>query len=363
MKDLKQMFSCNLSMRFFILLIFASIFSACNESRSIEKRVFSSESFWNQPIGDNPEIDPKSDQWIAMLEKEPTGENFGIMYSKWTVPVYEVDSTIPVYEIKSHYLSDEEKQVWDTERDSFGHGPDFNPVPIPDIAIPDPEGDAHIVIIDRQRRLIWDMWGFQRLADGNMFSNTGMKYSLDGMGVFQNTNFAIKDGESVHFHGPSRASGVPVVAGLIMYDEVMSGEIRHKLSFATRYGAFQEFIYPAAWTDGTVAGGIPEGAVMQLDPKLDLQQFDLTPEEQIVAIALQKYGMVLVDMAQGQPIYAEGLWAYPEKTWKGKLREWDGGINNIPYKHFRVLKVGETIKRGDARSLKHSYIYTAPEEK
>jgi hypothetical protein len=136
-----------------------------------------------------------------------------------------------------------------------------------------------------------------------------------------------------------------------MYNEVLAGEIRHKLSFATRFNAFQEFVYPACWTDGHLEGGIPEGAVIQLDPKLDLTPFGLTPEEMVVAKALQKYGMVNVDNAAGQPIYAEGLWGHPGKTWKGKLREWDGGINSIPYDHYRVLKVENVVKMGDARSL------------
>ena len=120
--------------------------------------------------------------------------------------------------------------------------------------------------------------------------------------------------------GPSRAAGVPAVAGLILYDEVMAGEIRHKIAAASRFCAYKEFVFPAAWTDGIVEGGIPEGTLIQLDPNLDLSRFPLTPEERIVCVALQRYGMVLVDIAQGQPVYAEGLWGHPGKSWKGKLR-------------------------------------------
>lgn len=350
-------FNFNKNMKNSILLIcILIVLPACKSTdKKNDGRFFSDDSFWNQPIPENPEIDPRSAEWIAMLEKEPTGENFGITYNKWTVPVYEVDSTTPVFEIVNHYLSEKEKKNWNTQRDSFGHWPGFSPVPVPSYALPDPEGDAHFAVVDRQRNIAWDMWGFRQLADGSFESKTGMKYALDGSGVFNTADYAIKETESVHFHGPSRASGVPIIAGLIMYNEVLAGEIRHKLSFASRYAAFREFTYPASWTDGYVKGGIPEGSVIQLDPNLDLSTFDLTPEETVVAKALQKYGMVLVDVAKGQPIYAEGLWAYPDKTWKGKLREWDGGINNIPYKHYRVLKVTNVINKGDSRSRTNSY--------
>lgn len=58
------------------------------------------------------------------------------------------------------------------------------------------------------------------------------------------------------------------MAVLIMYDEVRQGEIRHKLSCASRYVGYREFCYPASWTDVFIQGGIPEGAVIKLDPEL-----------------------------------------------------------------------------------------------
>jgi hypothetical protein len=68
---------------------------------------------------------------------------------------------------------------------------------------------------------------------------------------------------------------------------------------------------------------------------------------------LQVYGMVIVDVAQGQPIYAEGLYGHPDKSWEGKLRDWEGGINSIPYDSYRVLKVQNVQFKGDERSRIH----------
>jgi len=341
------------------IMIFSSSCKQGSDSRNetgkeavqqIEKRFFSDSSFWNQPIPAGAEIDPQSEHWISLLKTEPTGNNFGINATKWTVPVYEVDSTTPRYDVGKYFLSREEKEHWMSERKHFGHGPGFGKnVPIPEYATPDPEQDAHFSVVDWQNRIAWDMWGLGKTPGGEWISRTGMKYSLDGDGTFEHIGFDIMDGESVHFHGPSRAAGVPAIAGLIMYDEVLSGKIRHKLSCATRFNAKQEFVYPATWTDGFVTNGIPEGAVIQLDPELDLEQFDLLPGEMAVARALQEYGMVVVDGAGGSPIYAEGLWGHPGKSWDGILREWEGGINSIPLDHYSVLKVGKTVKKGDAR--------------
>jgi hypothetical protein len=325
-----------------------------DENVSSFRRFFSDSSFWNQAIPDNAEIDPKSGYYISLLEKDPHFASFGINLRRYTIPVYETDSATEYFKIKRHYLSGEEKQNWKTSRETFGHGKEFDslPVPVPRIAIPDTASDMHLSIIDWNSKTAWDMWGAKKLADGTWESNTGMRYPIDGPGVFDTSWFKVINGESIHFHGPGRAAGVPIIAGLIMYDEVKSGKVEHRIAAASRFNAFQEFVFPATWTDGMLVGGIPEGAVIQLDPQLDLSVFDLLPGEKAVAVALQKYGMVIVDWAGGNVIYGENLNNDKKRrSWDGVLRDWDGGIIKIPLKHYRVLKLKNVIKKGDAKRM------------
>jgi hypothetical protein len=321
------------------------------------RRFFSDDSFWNQPIPENPEIDPKSDTYISLLAGDPSGKNFGINLTRYAIPVFETDGTTPRVTVKHRFLSERQKKNWKVDREKFGHGSEFDsgPVPIPAEAVPDTGSDMHLALVDWKSMTAWDMWAARRLPDGTWESNTGMKYPLDGPGVFDRSDFSVRDGESIHFHGPGRAAGVPIIAGLIMYDEVQSGEIRHKIACATRYNAYKEFTFPATWTDGHLPGGIPEGAVLQLDPSLDLSRFDLLPAERVVARALQKYGMVNVDNAGGSPLYGENLNHDPRgRSWNGVLREWDGGIVSIPVKHFRVLKIENVVHMGDGKRMTKS---------
>jgi hypothetical protein len=319
---------------------------------SASRRFFSDSSFWNQPIDKNPEIDPRSEYFISLLAKDPAHQSFGININRYTIPVFEVDSTSKPVVFKKHYLSEDEKEIWKTDRQYLGHGSAFDslPIPLPASAMPDSANDMHLAIIDWKTMTAWDMWGARKLPDGTWESNTGMRYKLDGPGVFDLSDTDIKNGESVHFHGPGRASGVPIIAGLIMFDEVKNGIIPHRIAGATRFTAFQEFVFPATWTDGPLVNGIPEGAVIQLDPALDLSKFELTPGELAVARALQVYGMVLVDWAGGNVIYAENLNNDKNgRSWNGILRDWDGGIIGIPVKHYRVLKLKKIIEKGDAK--------------
>jgi hypothetical protein len=333
------------------LALFASL-SAYSEKPLVHPaghRFFADGSFWNQPIPADAKTDPRSLRWMRLLDTEPSYEGFLVNCDQWTIPVYDVDAAVPLVKVGLLAITPAEQVHWHTDRKFFGHGKGFDMVPIPTTASPDPQSDSHMAVVDWGRNQVWDMWALSKNPDGTWKSATGMVYPADGPGVFSTAEIGVKDGESVHFHGPSRAAGVPAVAGLIMYDEVMSGEIRHKIAAASRFCAYKEFVFPAAWTDGFVEGGLPEGSLIQLDPDLDLSMFPLTREERIVCAALQRYGMVLVDVAQGQPVYAEGLWGHRGKSWKGKLRS-TGGLSLIPYSNYRVLVTGPATKQGDGRS-------------
>jgi len=326
-----------------LFFLFIAILTISSETATSQnqlpgvKRFFSEDSFWNQPIPEHPEIDPQSNYYVSLLKKDHTHQAFGINLTKYTIPIYEVDSTVPFVKVGNH------------PGFNFRHHHDFDQmgVPMPANLKPSPGSDQHATIIDWKRKLAWDMFLVEKDSTGNWISCTGVIVPLDGPGVFNKVEFPVKDDESIHQYGPSRAAGVPSFAGTIMYDEIKSGEIRHKLSCALRFVAYKEYVYPAIWTDGNFKGGVPEGSIIQLDPKLDLRKFNLLPGELVVAKAMQKYGMVVVDFAAANVLYGEGLWIYPDKSWDGLLREWNGGISSIPLDHYRVLKNYNIQKGGD----------------
>ena len=312
------------------------------------KRFFSPDSFWNTPIGAAPQIDPDSAKMVALLEQEENGPFFGINLHRWTIPIFEVDARTPRHKVYQRTVTKKEDPLAYYGElgvrfhfyEGFGDA-----VPIPAEAQPDPEGDSHLAMVDYSEGRVWDMWGAQKRPDGEWESCTGMSYPLNGSGVFDPKMFNVKDGESIHFHGPSRAAGVPAVAGLIMQSEVAAGKIEHKLACATRYGAYKKFVFPATWTDGPRAFGIPEGAVLQLDPALDLEAFNLSRGGRVVAEALQQYGAVNVDGSGGNTIYGEYLpRGNPGRAWEDLLDPFC--LKEIHARHFRVLKLTDVQHGG-----------------
>jgi hypothetical protein len=332
------------------MFIFYFGFSSAWESTIRPRRFFSDNSFWNTPIPSNAAVDPRSGHYLNLLKERAKGRFVSINLHRWTIPVYQAGSSTPRRTVKQRTYTEKELRAEGWSKFirpglRLSHGVGFGTgVPIPDGAVPDPGRDGHIAIVDWSHMLAWDMWDARKLADGTWESSTGMVYPLDGDGVFHTNDFAVKTNESIHFYGPSRAAGVPAIAGLIMRDEVLAGEIRHKLSACTPVNAKRAFVFPACWTDGYMEGGIPEGAVIQLNPDVALDQFDLLPGERAVAKALQRYGVVDVDNGGDFALYAEGLYGHPGRSWEGLLTT--DGIGRIPSKYFRVLIVGAIVQDG-----------------
>ena len=255
------------------------------------RRFFSEDSFWNQPIGPDPEIDPGSDFYMRCWAKEPTG-GMHINASHYSIPVYSVDDSTPRRRVGQMPTPPKAQERSVTRHREYRQGKGFGPeVPIPDHAVPDPAGDAHAAFVDWEKGRAWDMWHARKLPDGSWESYTGMTYSIDGPGVFRTSDFDVENGDSIHYHGPGRAAGVPIIAGLVMHHEVLAGRIEHKVALAARYNGYQVFTFPATWTDGRYAGGLPEAAVVQLDPDLDLSPFGLTDGAKVICRALQEYGL------------------------------------------------------------------------
>lgn len=323
------------------------------------RRFFSDSSFWNQPIGGNPAIDESSSRITEFMAAQDD-RGLWINLDRYAIPIYAVDRHTPRRKVYRRFGLNPVSCKDMLARSAaylgpdhpLGHGPGFAAdaaaglVPIPDGAMADPESDHHLVLVDWDSGWVWDMWLAHRRDDGDWEANTGMKYRVDGSGVFDPASFAVHNGESIHPYGPGRAAGVPVLAGTIMHQEILEGRIEHKLGFATQAAALQQHVYPpACWTDGGWRGGIPEGAIIQLDPQLDLAPLHLPPAATAVARALQEYGAVCIDVAGGHTLYAQGLYADPQKrTWQDLLHGSD--LVKLNIRHYRVLKMHNLIPKG-----------------
>ncbi|MDA3799690.1 MAG: hypothetical protein PF692_11490 [Kiritimatiellae bacterium] len=292
---------------------------------------FTNNSFWNTPISSETKTDERNDIYMeALRNTQNKNKSLYINHVEWTIPVYEVHG-LQIEKVKVKPRTD--------TRGLNGFAPNFDGwAPIPEWAKPDGEWDAHMSIIDIDSEEVYDFYAVRYEKNGEISVRCAIKYDLYGSGVFDDLGFSFDEGSSVHDYGPCRAPGVPAIGGLVYFDEIEAGCIEHKLAMFSDRNAKQQYVWPAIWADGTIIDGIPEGAVLQLDPNLDLEPFNLSPAAKTIAIALQKYGAVNVDAAGGTGVYVENLNYFDNKSWSGKIDTgWE--LEKLGLEHFRFPKL------------------------
>ncbi len=279
---------------------------------------------WDTPIAAGAPVDPKSAVYVQAIS-----DNRQALTSdpaQYTIPVYSFDSSTPHVTVTgSGYFS-----TYDSGDNSrVGHDSPWSvQVPVPFGAIGSDGSDGQIILLDQARGIEYGFWQFAVDSNGNYTASNGYRYHT---GTGYNGRFA--DGLA------GRGDGTPYLAGLVRPCEIAQGHIDHALAFAYDSPS-SEFVYPASKSDGGAFGGVvgvdvPEGSRIQLDPSLTSATFTswgLSPAAVVIAQALQRYGMYVVDHSGSSKVYLED----------GTTAAWDSSITRdmlsaIPWSAFRVL--------------------------
>lgn len=306
----------------FVLILTASVqVQGEVDYLSFVHQQFDPTSPFNMKIIENPKIDPNSEKIIDLLATNQAGENgFIIGVKGWTYPIFFPDENTLQYDVP---LTEQY-----SENDTL-----FN-VPIPDNAVPDPQDDGHMVIIDLKNKMEYDLWQAKKVGDG-WEASWGNSISLDSDGIYK-------------YGFSARGSGFAASVGLVWPEEIAAGQIKHALFFSIDDFAVKGGgpVRPATESDGVSDEiyALPEGGRIQLDPNLDLDTLGLTPAEKTIAKAMQEYGMILGDRGGGIQLYAARPNNYDWGTAFGEVDPVDGFAElfdgKISIKQFRVLQLG-----------------------
>ena len=170
----------------------------------------------------------------------------------------------------------------------------FEAVPIPPDAVPALGPDAHMTVWQPSSDRLWEFYQARKLSDG-WHANFGGAIAS----VSRFPGYYTRDawpGLSQSWWGAT-ATSLPVVAGTITIDELRAGVIRHALAMNIPWALPNVYSWPAQRTDGTSTDpdAIPEGARFRLDPELDIGSLELPPVTRTIAMAMQRYGMIVRD--------------------------------------------------------------------
>jgi hypothetical protein len=275
-------------------------------------RIFPADNPWNQDVSQLP-VHPRSAAFINSIGAG-TGlhPDFG---TRWN----HAPNGIPYCVVKG----DQPKvPVSFTYSDESDPGP--YPIP-PDAPIeggPNGTGDRHVIVVDRNNLKLYEM--FNAFPQGN-------GWVADSGAVFDLRSNRLRP----DFWTSADAAGLPILAGLVRYDEVMvKGEIKHALRF-TAARTRRAFIHPATHfaSSSTDPNLPPMGLRLRLKRGYNIASFPA--EVQVILRALKTYGMFLAD--NGSNWFISGA---PHPRWNDDAL---GEIRAVKGSAFEVVYTGEPI--------------------
>jgi len=165
-------------------------------------------------------------------------------------------------------------------------------------------GDRHAIAIDRDNCILYELFNAFPQADGTWKADSGAIFDLRSHRLRPN-GWTSAD-----------AAGLPIVPGLVRYEEMAAGEIRHAIRFTARQTR-RAFLWPARHFASRLTEDRypPMGQRFRLRADYDISGFH--PENQVILRALKKYGIILAD--NGSDWFISGA---PDERWNNtRLRE------------------------------------------
>ncbi len=228
-----------------------------------------------------------------------------------------VDASTPVSEVLFEY---------DDESDE-------GPYPIPDPPSieggPDGDGDRHVLMLDRERCTLWELYWVWPPGEGDNPSSSQW-YAGSGA-IFDLTSNALRP----DYWTSADAAGLPIFPGLVRYDEaVEDGVINHALRFTVEESQ-RAFIHPATHfaSDSTDADRPPMGLRLRLRADYDISGF--SAPVQAILQALKTYGMLVAD--NGGDWFLSGA---PDPRWDDDMLS---ELDQVQGSAFEVVDTGPLV--------------------
>jgi hypothetical protein len=251
---------------------------------------FASSSFWNKPLGGQEALDSKSALYVGDLQRQVLLWGAWINTDEHSVPVYTVgpgQKTTKVTLLK-----------WVRDEQSAALAKAWEAVPLPDDARPAAGTDHTLVVHQPSTDRLWEFHRLEKIGD---------QWAAEWGGYIDGVS-----GHPGHYTAPNErwgatATSLSALGGLMRIDELAAGTIDHALALALPITRARMFSWPAQRTDGQlpVNFAIPQGTRFRLPADLDLSQYEMAPIVRQIAVAAQRYGIVVRDTSGSVAFYAE----------------------------------------------------------
>jgi hypothetical protein len=278
------------------------------------RRPFPDDNPWNTDVS-QASVDPHSDALLATIGLD-TGlhPDFG---TEWEgapngIPYVVVAGDQPRVPVEFDY--------WEES--------DPGPYPIPSDAPieggPDSDGDRHILVVDRDNWMLYELfYAFPHNGGSSWTAGSGAIFNLHSNDLRPATWTS------------ADAAGLPIFPGLVRYDEVVEqGIVRHALRFTCRQTR-RAFVAPARhWASSYTDLNLPPMG-MRVRLRFDFDASGFPPAVQVILTALKHHGMFLAD--NGSDWFISGA---PDPRWNDEEL---ASLRQVRGSDFQVVQMGEVI--------------------
>lgn len=257
-----------------------------------EPRFLAPTSLWNTPLANNAPLDPSSSALSGSVANMVSTYGAAFNAINWSTPIYIVPTGQPT--VTMHLDPNPTTGVVNP-----GLQAAFAAVPVPADAQPSTGTDNVMIIYQPSTETMWETTKTRLLSDGWHFGYGGRMINFSqNPGYYQEILAA--DGSPLEepWWGNS-ASGMPIADSVVSFRDLANGKIDHALGLLLPHNWITAGMkaWPAARSDGgsTDPNSVPEGARFRLDPKLDINSLNLPPLTRMIALAAQRYGLIVRD--------------------------------------------------------------------
>lgn len=264
---------------------------------------FPADNYWHADISDLPRH-RRSKQWLRHMSRQvDLHPDFGPSYGEgpnYGIPITVVGGGHRKVRVRFGYASESDKVRYPLGRDTRIEGGRRS------------DGDRHAIIVDRAKCTLYETFATRKIK-GRWTAGSGAVWSLRSNALRPN-GWTSAD-----------AAGLPILPGLLRWNEVRSRSVDHAIRFTTDITATRH-IWPARHDAGSrrSAAYPPMGARFRLRQGFSTRGYSAHAKE--VIRAMKTYGLVLAD--NGSPWFFQGE---QSRRWPTRLVE---DLKRIPARAF-----------------------------
>ncbi len=258
--------------------------------------VLPADNIWNTPVDTLP-VDANSDAYINAIGVTAN------VHADFGSGVWPLGSNSPIG--IPYIVVPADQPLVNINWTAYGDQSDPGPYPVPTAAPieggPDlsNDGDRHVLVVRQGECKLYELYRAFPQADGSWNADSGAVYTLTLNGPLRPDGWTSAD-----------AAGLPMLPGLVRYDEVAAGELNHAIRF-TAPQTRDTHLWPARHDASSLTSTQvpPMGQRFRLKASFAIDS-RFSPEVQVILRALKKYGLILAD--NGSAWYLGGA---PDDRW------------------------------------------------